>query len=266
MSNNPARYEALDSVIRQICILDNDMDATQYLRVGTITSRVLYDLNLNLLPKVSTTLLEIKENMSVDFPENSVDIIKVGLCCDGKIQVLHPSHKVCGIGEGRSSLGSQNNCTCNDEESVISVPETIAGGKPKGCASCMFHNCFYYGNYYGEMYGYKVAYGKRGTYKIDYQNDRILFNNSGGIGVGTNVLVEYKSNIDNFQSKVIPRDAFMVIAFRTLQLMYGKQPTLAMYNFDQFRREWNMYKMRYSTISLEAIVAAFRSGYSPAPR
>ena len=261
-----AAWDSFDTVVRDICAYLKDPDATKlYAQVSRFLLRVLDQLNYRMIGNIKSVMLTVGDNMTTPLPSDFNTLSKIGVCCGGRLIVLHKDDNLCIPEEEVFSC-----CTCEE-------PTSIHDKNHQGCPSCTFHNIIPPTNYanfgdftiFDNLFRYPYWYGThakdwRGTYRIDDHNGQIVFGSGAKVCPGAMVVMEYNSALLDSQYGFIPKRFFPVILHKTATfLTKGGEQQLEQHNY---RRELNNMRRMEVNESLEDLVYYLQKGLSSAPR
>ena len=264
------QYSSLDTIVREICAIKGDPAATDYIRVARVVRRVVQQLNIHLMPNVESKFYTIGDNLTISLSGDQEDVTKVGIVINKCLvnlnyasELIHPD--LTAVQEDTTS-----SCTCNNIADLTNnQTEAVEPIATNHCSRCTFHNYYYHSNgSYGEYYGYKSDRKDLGSSKYDVANNDIIFNSGAYIKAGSKVLVETKPVMSNSKLDLIPDIYFMTIFQRTMQIINqgDGQIYAASMAKNEFIAENDMVKRHYETYTLDDIINAFRSEYTPTPK
>jgi hypothetical protein len=261
-SANNKQFVTFDEQVRLICSYLGDDEAVKlYTKVARFLGLTLEDFNLKIIPNITSTLLPINENLTVDLPSDFQEISKVGVCCEGNrtIMLLGRNHDLC-----KSAFKDEpaiQCCTCDksDDDDTSQDEDTC-------CPSCTFNNfrlhnstygSHYLFNYGGYLYGYQPTNQfTTGTYDIDYQNNRLILGDGCSVKIGEDLVVEYTPVLTGDGLRLIPRKARTAIMYKVAHLIRNHPSDL-----QSFKREYYELKRTYDSYTLKDWLAAIRGGY-----
>lgn len=265
-------YYTFDEVVRLICsYLDDPQALSKYVKVAKGLMIALDDLNLHTFPRIKTARLIVKDNLTVDLPEDFVAISKVGLCCDnGNIQPIIRNTNLCPPKEEEKFFKC---CDCKKE---TDDEGNIDEEKSESCHRCTFYNYsisstygsvdypYTYSKYY---FGYKPNMYVAGSYDLDEVNQRLIIGTGCQVEQGTEIIVEYNAANDDDSYMMIPKKAYLTLQHYVAHwAKSNKQPQVARYEFDLFRRHRDNLKRSLLRYTAEDLLAALRSGYRSSPK
>ena len=222
-----------------------------FLKLLRLTTSVMQELNLWVIPNLYTQRFVIQDNGTVDMPEDCIQPV-IGFVV-----------KKCGTEEFLFPLGKVDdrfarNITCSEFPEEPSVTDC---------------NQVSLVNYYGRdqacwAWGaYSERYGKResrffGLYSFDSVENRVHFRN--GPAPGYTVVLTFKSSNDDY--KRLPVDAAPMVRHRVLQRYYiPTDKGAASMHRNEFRVSLKMFKKgRLSGYSLNDYIDAMTSEFTMA--
>lgn len=256
------RLMTLDRFVRDICIELGDMDASKnYLRVYSIAIRVLDDFSENMLAVYKTALLTVKDNSTVDMPDDAISpksldkYIRIG-----NNDFVYPLIKSSNVDVNVHEIVSvpQNAFACPEVPESVDVNELSQQYRYVGAG---IDSAYYLPHYYGEYYGYHQNryYGR--WYWHEEDPGRVIIDPSGCLRGGDKALLTYK--VADMSYNLIKKAEYFMISRRVLQIYWQSiNNSKAMMYFDQFRREIRQYKKTKEDFRYEDIIKAFQQGYA----
>ncbi len=272
------RFDTFDVVVRDICAYLGDTNATkQYALVARFLRRALEELNIHLVGNIKSILLTVEDNLTAPLPVDFNYVSKMGVCCNGKLRILHQNDNLC-VPDAEEFWKC---CTCPDEQETMLTDRDchksdVESGKK--CSHCTFHNVIAPDglglnslNAFGGMgmFLYPYWYGHHsknysGSYKIDQHNGQVIFGGGFDVCPGHFVVMEYNAHLDNGDYAFIPREYFETLLHKTAAFV--KKGGDQQWELTQFRIAWKMLKRTKLSVTLEEIVQAIQGGFSSSPR
>lgn len=272
MVKNKAKYYTFDEVARLICSYLDDPEAKRlYIKVSKGLMLALQELNLYSFPSVKTSYLEVESNLTVALPDDAMSVVKVGVCCENRnghrvVQPIIQNNDLC-LPKDEEFYKC---CDCTKE---VNYDGTINEEASESCSKCSFHNPTFdysrwFGGYYSRHYfGYSPNPYIAGAYRHDEQNNRIVLGGGCKIEPGGEVVVEYHAANNEQDYMMIPKIAYMTLQHHVAHwCKSNKQPNVAQYEFNMFRRYRRMMKGKLLSYTLEDILQGLRSGYKSSPK
>lgn len=183
----------MDYVVQRVLMDLDDYSMTKYEKFLQYCIDGYMDLNLFTMQSVKVAYLPVKENKTVDLPEDYIQYTKIGFNSGGMIEVL-------GLNNDLMLPRDKDDCgnTVNDNTGECSIDDIV------------FPNYGYYfaphfrnGQYVGELYAGVGAGDKNGTYRIDRDMRQIAFNSD---IIANTIILEYKSaGVSGDGSTFVPR-------------------------------------------------------------
>ena len=213
--NNRSGFVTFDEQVLLICsLLGDDQGTKLYTKCARFLGLTLDDFNIKIIPNVKSIGVTIKDNMTIDLPEDFQDISKVGIVCeDNKLMIMGRDRRLCASTFKEPEVIEC--CTCPKEED-----ETMTDDQPC-CDACSFRNFGNFGfsggsaflgdylyGFTGYLYGYVPQNRfKAGTYDIDYQGNRLILGPGRVSCPGVEVVLEYIANLHGDDYRLIPKKA-----------------------------------------------------------
>ena len=281
LPNDSKRFATFDSVISLICTFLKKPNSSQVkIDVAGFLALVLEEFDMNMFPNIKSVLLPIEDNLTVDLPDDAIEVTKVGvLCANRQLRILGHSSKL-------SSAAFPNKpaiecCTCAVDESADEngCKDGSSETSDACCSACTFNNFsplgllglggaggafgqHYLSGYSGYLYGYAPEDNFRDvTYQVDEINNRLLLGNGCGVNCESELVVEYKAAVVGDGFRLIPRKARTALMYR-VAYMISEKPA----HWNQFKIHYKELKRTYDTYSLEDWVNAVRGGIMSAPK
>lgn len=237
-------------VARIVCTMAGDTTFDTVVATGRLVSSVMDELGLLVLPFYRSEIYTIEDNMTVSLPKDCLLVEKVGvLDCDGRVLWMGRDMNL-----RVQAKNEAEKCTCDADTQ-------------DPCPVCDFRNVFIGGMWRGEMYGRRTAEFINGMFRYDRQRNVIEFGSGYDTDPGTQVLVEYKSELTPGEYQSVPNDHVLMLAFRTSQLLnLNARPASAQAFEREFRRSMNMLKRARFELSPADLAAAMLGQSTLAPR
>ena len=271
--NDNKRFSTFDEVVRLICAYLKDSNASKhYVDVSRFLALILEEFSLNVIPSIKSVALIINDNLTVDLPDDVMEVTKVGVCCGGReIKILGRNTKLCKT--AFKNPAPIECCTCNKEEGTSSTEE-----EGSCCSACTFNNFtstrsrglglfgpesghYLYGHS-GYLYGYMPRNSFiEGTYDVDEANNRLLLGDGGSVCPGKELVVEYSAVLEGDGFRLIPRKARMALMYRVAFMINNHQS-----DWKQFQIHYRELKRSYDNFALEDWVNAVRGSYASSPK
>lgn len=249
-------FITLDKIIRDVCVANGDTDFSQYNRVMRSAGLAVEDVFFNLIPQIKSELLEVQSNLTLQMPDDCVLVTKVGVIdTEGRLLVLYEESDLRRRLANKQKEQAED---CDDTTTNVTASSDVI------VADIPFYNCGA-GMFTDVVYGYTYDPGRVGTYRYDKSAGIVELGSGEYIVIGSDVVVEYKSNSsENLQ--MIPAEAQSVIMARTqFHLNMGLRPQVAELQFRQFEREYKQLKRVYLRKNPEEYIRAFTRHFSPTP-
>ena len=265
LNDNTKQFVTFDEQVRLICSYLGDDEASKlYTKVSRFLGLALEDLSLKVLPNIKSAALTINDNLTIDLPDDFLEVSKVGVCCGNReIRLLGRNHDLCKAAFPKPP--AIQCCTCDKEETDSTTAQAC-------CPACTFHNFSSVGGvgyrdsfltgYGGYLYGYQPKQQFiGGTYDIDLHNNRLLLGDGCNVSPGSMLVVEYSAALSGKGFVLIPRKARTTLMYKTAHLIRDKQTDLR-----SFKREFLELKRSYDKYTLQDWMAAIRRGYKLSPK
>lgn len=148
----------------------------------------------------------------------------------------------------------------NDTQTQDYIHDVWNGGS--GYRGYYFYNAYYGGQFLGELYGSGRNVLNGGTYSIDKDNGVIYI--GGNIPVGSEIVVEYKSDNVSNGLTLVPIEMKECLEFYAKWKFYAdREPNLAMYNEDRYKRDYNQLQRFYNYESCLYATGKINEFFSP---
>ena len=212
----------LDQVVKELCRECGEPDYRNYNALLSHVRRGYMGLNLSNMPSTRWVNLMLNNLNAIEWPEDCIKPIIVGLCRGGRIVNLDVDPYLC----------LPNYCTCKTlSEAQKEVDEFALGvaGSPYG---------YYYYNTYdsgiGELYGVGGGYNSLGYIKHDKENRMTYV--QGPYAEGDTFVLYYKCDVNILGLVAIPVEVERAVREYAFYEYYRvKAPTLS-------DRAWERYK------------------------
>jgi hypothetical protein len=189
----------LDEVIKSACSDFNDPEELKYEKTKDLIVRGYTELELFIVPSITTAILPISDNMTAKLPDDFIYHTKVGISSGKNIYVL-------GV---NNDITSDESCGCSSKEEADSV---ISSGMEVQ-DRYTFHNVRLGGNSYGEKYGMAAGHNSYGYYKFDKQNHRVALGSCPFVKEDSKIYLEYKANSAIKGLAYVPSEAKETLVF-----------------------------------------------------
>lgn len=235
----------LDSFVRDVCAIMDDVDAKGYAKCVRITRSTLAELNM-LLPYIKSELFAVSENMTIVLPEGVIDVLKVGY--------MNNYGRLIAIDKDDALRVELTNQGCESE------PDEEAEG-----VRLQFHN--FLGNEYGEVYGYRVKESGLGTWRFNRDTQRVEVGSGSHVFPGAELAIEYRTALDDSEALLIPAEAEPALRWKVLQMMnFSKNLGASQVALSNFAVAYRQLQDRYRRYSLEDLVRAIKGEMRLAPK
>ena len=249
------KYTTLDNIVRDICAVQLEDPANkQYLRVARAVKAGIDVVHMTYLPAIQTKLLDVADNLTVQLPPDLVSVIKVGLLTDdGKIVSLIQDPQLRRVEYNNFVSDGPLYCECE-------VPPPSATVVPDAAEpSDIFHNCWWWNFFYGELYAAGNGMDHEGGWRYNSEYNVLEMATGTLVQAGVKVLVEYKSMGDEGYT-MIPAVASETIQQYALYKLFQNIPGKANYHMQEFRRLGRELKIWQQPFDTLGVVNAFMRG------
>lgn len=248
------RFDSIDTITRDIMAQMKAPD--DYVRIIRAVIRVLENLNWYNVPEFKSDEFLVKENLTIDLPQDVALVTKVGKLVNdqGRIRLLGRTSRL--YSKVTTPVIS---CSCNvveeDTEVVVTAENT--------CPACTFYNCGTWNNR-GEAYGYRVREHPNGRYWVNEAENRIELSSGYDVVPGQTLTVEYKPVFSEDKYKLIPREYFMVLFYGVSEFLnFGTDNNTAQIGYQRYKVEYYRLKRSKMPFGLMDIVRALSGGTAP---
>jgi len=153
----------------------------RYLQMGI--NCYLYELKLTSSPTIKTVNLTVADNGTIDFPDDYIDYVVIGVCLNGHIWTLTRNDSLC--------LYRGEDCPVELSEAMqLSQDQTQEQLSLLVPFGYYFGGGFRGGQYVGELYSLGGGWNGKGYYRIDTEKRRIAFSK---VAPGTEIILEYSA-------------------------------------------------------------------------
>jgi hypothetical protein len=234
-----SRFITLDDFVRNVCAVMDDHECLQYAKCVRMSKMTLGELNM-LLPYIKSELFEIESNFTIQMPDDTIDVLKVGyLDSNRQLRVLDKNDNL------RVLVASENEECGVDGSSVLANPVS-------------FVNCYVNGMN-GEMFGYRYKGGDVGTWRRNIERNLIELGGGSEVSVGSKLLVEYRTATSNEDIWLIPAESEPAVRWKVLQMMnLSSNQSLSRDAFEFFKISYAQLQDRYRRYSLEDWMLAIK--------
>jgi len=249
-------YLALDEIVKSYLLRRGDNTTHNYARFLAYGIDGLKELRYDVggASSIKTVELDINPNTNtVILPHDFVNYTKIGTCENGNFVTLGLNEQICTI-------------THFDD---CGNPIPLSGGNLGGLDTNFdvngFTDGYFFYNYgnYGRVYGHGGGYNRKGYYKFDLQNNRILFNSEIR---ASSIILEYVSNgyEPGIQTLVHPFFNEPLIAWiRWKDIQY--KPSVGQGEKESAKREYALARrqlqLRNTSFTLDEFIQASRRNY-----
>ncbi len=248
----------LSDVVKEILIEMGDSNMNRYARAYQLATSCLRSLNMDLsgLPKIVS--LTIKDNDTVDLPNDYLQYSKIAICGrDGQLHALGLNNNLCL---------NPNYDDCGDVTRHTSTNPTTGDS---------FIGWDYYSDHYrngelmGRFFGIGGGNNANGSFRIDKANNQILL---AGLNYRiSEIVLEYISDINAvdedyevhpFIIETIKDYVYWMIIARNLKVGLGDKQLAE-------KKYWNSYrasKNRFASFTVDEFKEAIRTGNLGSPK
>jgi len=249
------KFTSLDEIVRNLCAVQlNDPGNSQYLRAARAVRSAINEVNLTFLPNVKSELLDVDSSLVVPLPPDVISITKVGMLTrNGKIITLiqDPQLRVAQLNQYLADYNEY--CECEEP------PPSITTLPPTAQAYEIYHNCLWWGGFYGELYAAGNGMDHEGGWRHNIESGVLEMATGTLVQAGVKVLVEYKSlGDDNY--KMVPITAAETIEAFALYKLFSNKPNLSAFYMQEFRRHAAELKRKTKPFDTLGVLNAFMRG------
>lgn len=180
MQSSSQGFRNLDYVINSVMADLLEPSTVNYQRYLKWAIDCYNDLTLYRFPSIKTVELKVKDNFTVDLPDDYVDYVAIGVMLSGKLWTLTRNDRL--------YPKPIQDCNVPLETATKDLNSQFAGITPYGY---IFGGSFRNGQYVGEQFAYGGGWNHQGYYHVDIANRRIEFSN---VIRGKKILLEYIAN------------------------------------------------------------------------
>lgn len=231
-------------------------------RICNMALTGLRELNLDLGGYVKSVRIQIDTSTeTIDFPEDFIDYTKIGVLDDNcQVQYLGRNDKINLSGDFLLD-GSGGKLLDSDGIEITTATECTGQNLTESRFSeFVFYN-YYQNGSVGQLYGVPTGNNSRGSYRVDYDNNQIKFQE--GV-VRDYVILEYIADESMKANPMIPVDWEETLRYYVYyQLIRGKRNvgvTEKRVAKDDFLRERKRAARRFNSPTVYEIIQAARTG------
>ncbi len=180
MKTSSQGFRNLDYAIHSVMADNMEPSSVNYQRYLKWAIDCYNDLSLYRFPSIKTVELTVKDNFTVDLPEDYVDFVAIGVYLSGRLWTLTRNDRL-----ERKPI---EDCNVPIESATQDLNGQFAGITPYGY---IFGGSFRNGQYVGEQFAYGGGWNHQGYYHVDIANRRIEFSN---VIRGKKLILEYIGN------------------------------------------------------------------------
>ena len=255
------KFETVDSVVTDIVAsIGLSPSDRGYVGMTRVLLRTLDELSYNITPTVKSTVVEVKDNLTIDYPSDAYSILSAGVCLsDGSVAILGR------LNHSQVSPDKPSTCSCTACGGEATNNTDPAANASDVCPDCIFFN-YVEGNVYtGELYGFVEEGYPYGRYYDNKEEQRLEFNSA--IRAGNNIAIKYHLAVDKHSHKLIPVDAYPLVRTKTLATYYqASNPRKAQMFERLYGRELRLLKKRTMRYRYKDYIDALTSEYTNAAR
>ena len=244
----------LDQIIRSF-INETGEPSAKYFRMLSVAWAGIEELNMDVSGIPTVTLLTIDETTCrADLPEDYLNYKRIGVCIGGRVVDL-----------GRDDTLCLNRVVddCGDQQAIPVTPD------PRDSTAIPFNGVplpmdFWWGGN-GGMFGLGAGNNKNGYYRIDKENDQILFASS----VSGTIVLEYLSTPKKNKGEFVvhPYCVEALKAFIEWRMTNKKQYMGAwQISRTEYYNQRRLAKARFDTFTLGEIYQALNKSFMQAPK
>lgn len=243
----------------QICrayLNETGESPSKYFRVLSVAWAGIEELNMDVSGIPTITTLEIDENTCrADLPEDYLNYKRIGVCIGGRVVSLGRDDTLCL----NPSVDD-----CGDLQAILVTPD------PRDFTDTPFNGTplpLGYANYgsNGGIFGLGGGNNKNGYYRIDKENNQILFASS----VSGTIVLEYLSTPKKDKGEFVVHP-YCVEALKAFIEWRMTNKKMAMGAWQLSRTEYynqrRLSKARFNNFTLEEIYQALNKSFMQAPK
>lgn len=231
-------------------------------KVCNLALQGLQELNLDIGGSLKSVRIDVNQNTnSVDFPEDFMDYTKIGILDDNcKVQFLGRNDKINISGD--FLLDSNNNKLLDSDGIELTAFTQCTPEQPNQGQGFQypFYN-YYQDGSFGQIYGSPTGNNSNGSYRVDYENGRIVFDD--GL-VKDSIILEYIADETMKANPLIPYEFLEAMRAYVYYhaIMYKRNVTASEKHlaYNSLKVERKRAARRHNSATVYEIIQAARTG------